>query len=34
LCRANNTHLVVFDIYKKGNLKKAILGEKIGTTIC
>jgi len=33
LCRANNTHLVVFDIYKKGNFKRAILGKKIGTTI-
>jgi len=34
LCKANNVHIVVFNIYKKGYLKKAILGEKIGTTIC
>lgn len=34
LCQANNVHLVVFDIYKSGNLKMALFGEKIGTTIC
>lgn len=34
LCRANNVHIVVFDIYKSGNFKKVLLGEKIGTTIC
>lgn len=33
LCRANKTHLIVFDIYKKGNLKKAVLGKKTGTII-
>jgi len=33
LCRTNNIHIVVFNIYKKENLKKAVLGKKIGTTI-
>lgn len=34
LCKENNIHIVVFNIHKKGNFKKAVLGEKIGTTIC
>jgi len=34
LCRANNVHIVVFNIHNKGCFKKAVLGEKIGTTIC
>lgn len=33
LCRNNGVCVVVFDIYKKGNLKKAVLGEKVGTLI-
>jgi len=33
LCRANKINVVVFDIYKKGNLKKAVLGQKVGTLI-
>lgn len=33
LCRPNNVHIVVFNIYKSGNLKKLLLGEKIGTAI-
>ncbi len=33
LCRANRMHIVIFNIYKKGNLKKAVLGEKVGTVI-
>lgn len=34
LCKANNVHIVVFNIYKEGNLQRAIVGEKVGTTIC
>lgn len=34
LCRANKVHIVVFSIYQKGNLKKAIMGEPVGSTIC
>ncbi len=33
LCRTNQINIVVFNIYKKGNLKKALLGEKVGTVI-
>lgn len=33
LCRSNGVNIVVFDICKKDNLKKAVLGEKLGTTI-
>ncbi len=33
LCRINKIKVVVFDIYKKGNFKKAVLGQKIGTVI-
>lgn len=33
LCMENEISLVVFNLHKKGNIKKAILGEKIGTII-
>ncbi len=33
LCRTNGIHIVVFNIYKKGNLKKAALGENVGTVV-
>ncbi len=33
LCRTNGINIVVFDIYKTGNLKKVIFGEKIGTVV-
>ncbi len=33
LAMKNNLHIVVFNIYKKGALKKALLGKKIGTVI-
>jgi uridylate kinase len=31
MCMDNNVPIVVFDINKPGNIKKAVLGEKIGT---
>lgn len=34
LCRTNNVHIVVFNVHDKGCFKKAVLGEKVGTTIC
>lgn len=34
LCRNNNLSIVVFDIYKKGNLKKVVSGEDVGSLIC
>ncbi|MFA5872065.1 MAG: UMP kinase [Parcubacteria group bacterium] len=33
LCMKNNLNVVVFNIYKKGALKKVLLGSKIGTVI-
>ena len=33
LCKENNLPIVVFDMNKSGNLKKLILGEKIGTLV-
>ncbi|MBU0721936.1 UMP kinase [Patescibacteria group bacterium] len=34
LCHANNIHIIIFKLSQKGDFKKAIMGEKIGTTIC
>jgi uridylate kinase len=33
MCRDNNIPIVVFNIFKKGNLLKAVMGEKIGTVV-
>ena len=33
LCKENNLPVIVFDMNKSGNLKKLILGEKIGTLV-
>lgn len=33
MCMDNNLPIVVFNLTKVGNIKKAILGEKIGTTV-
>ncbi|PIS09558.1 UMP kinase [Candidatus Beckwithbacteria bacterium CG10_big_fil_rev_8_21_14_0_10_34_10] len=33
LCRESNVQIIVFNMNKKGNLKKAILGQKLGTII-
>jgi len=33
LCMDNNLPIVVFDLNKKGNIKKAVLGERIGTIV-
>ena len=33
LCMDNNIPILVFDVYKKGNLLKAAKGEKIGTLV-
>ncbi|NOZ61402.1 MAG: UMP kinase [Calditrichaeota bacterium] len=34
LCMENNLPILVFNLRKKGNLKKLILGESIGTKVC
>ena len=33
LCMDNKLPVVVFDLFKKGNLKRVVCGEKIGTTV-
>jgi len=33
LCRDNNLPIIVFNITVRGNIKKAVLGEKIGTIV-
>ena len=33
LCRDNDLPILVFNIKKKGNIKKAVLGQKVGTLI-
>jgi uridylate kinase len=33
LCRDNNIPIIVLNIFEKGNITKALLGEKIGTKI-
>lgn len=33
LCMDNNLPIIVFNLKKEGNLKRIILGEKIGTTV-
>ena len=33
LCMDNELPIIVFDLFKKGNVKKVVLGEKIGTLV-
>lgn len=33
LCKENNVPVIVFDMNQKGNLKKVVMGEKIGTLV-
>ena len=33
LCKENNLPIVVFDMNKKGNLKKVVTGDKVGTLV-
>ena len=34
LCMDNNLPIIVFNLTVKGNLKKLIIGESIGTKVC
>ena len=34
LCRDNSIPIIVLNIFKKGNLVKAVCGQKVGTEIC
>ena len=33
LCKENKIPIIVFDMNKPGNLKKVVLGEKVGTLV-
>ncbi len=33
LCKENNLPIVVFNLKKRGNIKKAVLGQKVGTKV-
>jgi uridylate kinase len=33
LCRDNNLPIVVFNLHEKGNIRRAVVGEKIGTVV-
>jgi len=33
LCKENKLPIIVFDMFKPGNIKRAVMGEKIGTVI-
>jgi uridylate kinase len=33
LCMDNNLPIIVFDLTHRGNIKRVILGENIGTTV-
>lgn len=34
LCKDNNMPIIVFNLKKRGNIKKAVLGQDVGTRIC
>lgn len=34
LCRENGIPIIVLNIFKEGNISKAICGERVGTLIC
>jgi len=33
LCQDNDLPIIVFNLHKKGNIKKAVMGENVGTTV-
>jgi len=34
LCRENNIAIIVLNIFKEGNITKAVCGRQVGTLIC
>lgn len=34
MCKENNLPIIVFDMNKKGNLRKVVQGDQIGTLVC
>jgi uridylate kinase len=33
LCKENNLPVIVFDVHSAGNLKRIVMGEKVGTLV-
>ena len=33
LCMENKLPIIIFDMTKEGNIKKVVMGEKIGTVV-
>ena len=33
LCMDNNVPMIVFDLTKRGNIQRALMGEDVGTTV-
>ena len=33
MCRDNQMPIIVFNLYEKGNIRRAVLGEKVGTLV-
>ena len=33
LCRDNDLPIMVFNLHENGNIKRAVMGEKIGTVV-
>lgn len=33
LCKDHDLPIIVFNLFKKGNIKRAVLGQKVGTTV-
>jgi len=33
LCMDNNLPMIIFDLTRRGNIKKVVLGEEIGTIV-
>jgi len=34
LCRENNLPIIVFNLMKPGNIKRVVLGQKVGSIVC
>jgi uridylate kinase len=33
LCMSSNVPIIVFDLHRPGNIKRAVCGEDVGTTV-
>jgi len=34
MCKDNNLPIIVFCLREKGNIKRTVLGQKVGTKVC